>query len=53
METFAPEFASYWPSSQSRDAGGADFDRDDGDTPTQQAALEELAGRVSAARSVV
>jgi len=53
MDTFAPEFAQYWPNRQSRDAGDPDFDRDGGDTPTQQAALEELADRVSAARSVV
>ena len=56
METFTPEFAAFWLSdadtSRERRAG-------DGGTgqqslsPSQQVALEELAERVSAARSVL
>ena len=53
MATFAPEFAQYWLSGQSGDADMARADRDGLDTPTQQAALVELAERVTAARSVV
>ena len=53
MDTFAPEFAQFWLTSQAGDAGVANADRDSLDTPTQQAALVELAERVNAARSVV
>ena len=52
MDTFAPEFAQFWLTSQAGDAGVANAD-DGLDTPTQQAALVELAERVNAARSVV
>jgi len=52
MDTFAPAFAPFWQSRQANDAGGSDFDVASGDTPTQQAALEELAERVNAARTV-
>ena len=50
MESFAPEFAHYWLPSQAADVGDAKDDRRDDDA--QQAALEALADRVSAARSV-
>ena len=53
METFAPEFAHHWLAGQ---AGGDEQKRDghdDDGSSAQQQALEELVGRVSAARSVV
>ncbi|MEO5764747.1 MAG: hypothetical protein ABIR52_05505 [Casimicrobiaceae bacterium] len=52
MQSFAPEFARFWLSSQGVSAGDAKADGRDDDTPAQQAALEELAERVSLARSV-
>jgi len=53
MDTFAPEFAQYWLVGQGRDSDVANGDQGGLDTPTLQAALVELAERVSAARSVV
>jgi hypothetical protein len=53
MDTFAPEFAQYWLSGQAGDADVANPDRDNHDTASEQAALVELAERVSAARSVI
>ena len=53
MDTFAPEFAHYWLASQ---AGSDDRkpDRPDDDgSSAQQQALEALADRVSAARSII
>jgi len=52
MDTFAPEFAQYWLTGQPGDADVANAGSDN-DTPSQQAALVELAERVSAARKVV
>ena len=52
MQSFAPEFAQFWLPSQGAGAGEAKTDGGDGDTPAQQAALEELAERVSLARSI-
>jgi len=49
MDTFAPEFSKYWLA----DAATAKADAREEDTGAQQAALQELAERVSAARSVV
>jgi len=49
MDTFAPEFSKFWLS----DATSAANDARDDDAGAQQAALQELAERVSAARSVV
>jgi hypothetical protein len=49
MDTFAPEFSKFWLP----DAAIAKADARDEDTGAQQAALQELAERVSAARSVV
>jgi len=51
MESFAPEFAQFWLSSQGADAGDGAASRDD-DATAQQAALEELAERVTLARSI-
>jgi hypothetical protein len=53
MDTFAPEFAHYWLDGQAGDADVTNGEFGALDTPTQQAALIELAERVSAARSVV
>jgi hypothetical protein len=53
METFAPEFAQYWLNSQAGDADVTGPDGDNRDTASEQAALVELADRVSAARSVI
>jgi hypothetical protein len=52
METFAPEFALYWLAGQSTGAGEAKSERRDEDANAQRAALEELAERVTAARSI-
>ena len=49
MDTFAPEFSKYWLS----DSAPTAHDARDEDAGAQQAALQELADRVSAARSVV
>jgi len=53
MATFAPEFAQHWLTGHAGDSGAAQTNDDTRDTPTEQAALVELAERVSAARSVV
>jgi hypothetical protein len=50
MDTFAPEFSKFWMPEASR--SHADL-RGDDDKGAQQAALEELAERVNAARSVI
>ena len=52
METFAPEFSQFWRPEAVSTSGVLVAQRDD-DTGAQKAALEELAERVSAARSVV
>ena len=55
METFTPEFAAFWL----RDEAPGEHPRADGNasqqslSPSQQVALEELAERVNAARSVL
>ena len=55
MDKYSPEFAAYWESEASPASG-----RDHGEASTKQAlstsqerALEELADRISAARSIV
>ena len=53
MDSFAPEFAHYWLDGQAGDADVMHGEFGALDTPTQQAALVELAEKVSAARSVV
>jgi hypothetical protein len=52
MDTFAPEFSKFWLAEAARTHGDARHAGND-DSGAQQAALEELAERVSAARSVV
>jgi hypothetical protein len=52
MESFAPEFAQYWLTGQPANVGEAKDDRRDDDANAQRAALEALADRVTAARSV-
>ena len=55
METFTPEFAAFWL----RDEAPGEHPGADGNasqqtlSPSQQVALEELAERVNAARSVL
>jgi len=51
MESFAPEFAQFWLPSQRAAAGEASTGDDD--VVAQQAALEELAERVTLARSII
>ena len=51
MESFAPEFAQFWLPSRGADAGDGPATRDE-DASAQQAALEELAERVTLARSI-
>ena len=55
METFAPEFAEYWLAG-SRDAANAapaSGRGDDAAAASQREALEALAERVAAARSIL
>lgn len=52
MDTFAPEFSRFWLSATQRDVERRHDDRED-EVRRQQKALEELADRVSAARSIV
>ena len=52
MESFAPEFAHFWLSGQASSAGDTKADRRDEEASAQRAALEELAERVTAARSI-
>jgi hypothetical protein len=56
METFTPEFAAFWMSDA--DASGEHYGSEGSAgpqslSPSQQVALEELAERVNAARSVL
>ena len=53
MATFAPEFAQYWRNSHAGETDVANPDAGDHDTPSEEAALVELAERVTAARSVI
>jgi hypothetical protein len=53
MGTFAPEFSQYWMTVRGTPGEGAGVDARDDERRAQQAALEELAERVNAARSVV
>ena len=53
MNAFSPEFARHWLAGQGEFAGdAAEGHRDDPLSAAQQEALEELAERVNAARSV-
>jgi hypothetical protein len=56
MDTFSPEFSAYWQNE--RELAGERHDTESVPgrqslSPSQQVALEELAERVNAARSVV
>jgi len=56
MDRYTPEFTAFWlgdpePSSERQSAEGSSGHQ--GLSPSQQVALEELAERVNAARSVV
>lgn len=55
MDRFAPEFAAYWLTEAERpgEPDGIDHGPKQTLSPSQQVALEELADRVNAARSVV
>jgi hypothetical protein len=55
MDRFAPEFAAYWLADPERsgEPDGIDHGPKQTLSPSQQVALEELADRVNAARSVV
>ena len=54
MQTFSPEFAQHWLTdrSSSADRGSLEAHADESPSPSQQEALDALAERVSAARSV-
>jgi hypothetical protein len=54
MDTFSPEFAQHWLTDRSSSTERAPMDarEDDSPSPSQQEALEALAERISAARSV-
>ena len=56
MDTFSPEFSAYWqcePDEAGERHGVACVATHEALSPSQQVALEELAERVYAARSVV
>ncbi|MBK9114700.1 MAG: hypothetical protein IPM22_03415 [Betaproteobacteria bacterium] len=53
MDTFAPEFSKFWRPEARAGAADAAIAASDDDSGAQQAALQELAERVSAARSVI
>jgi len=56
MESFTPEFAAYWRTEAEEGTHGAPAEPREPPSrlsPSQQLALEELAERVSAARSVI
>ncbi|MGH8799932.1 MAG: hypothetical protein ACREX7_06795 [Casimicrobiaceae bacterium] len=54
MDTFAPEFSAYWLAEPDRpgDSDRVDHGAKPALSPSQQLALEELAERVNAARSI-
>ncbi len=53
MEMFAPEFSQFWLTGLSAGDSNASPELRDEEARLQHAALEELAERVNAARSVV
>ena len=55
MDAYCPEFSAFWSGSEPLDPrpGSAPIASNPGLSPAQQVALEELAERVSAARSVI
>ena len=54
MDRFSPEFAQHWLTDRSGSTDGGALERraDESPSPSQQEALDALAERVSAARSV-
>jgi hypothetical protein len=54
MDRFSPEFAQHWLTERSGSIDGGAVERraDESPSPAQQEALDALAERVSAARSV-
>jgi hypothetical protein len=52
MDTFSPELAEHWRSSHGSPVDDRSGSSDDSLSPAQQEAWEELAERVSAARSI-
>jgi hypothetical protein len=53
MSMFAPEFSHYWMGSLAAAPVDGGNDARDDDSRSQEAALQELAERVNAARTVV
>jgi hypothetical protein len=53
MSSFAPEFSHYWMGSLTASPADGEHDACDDDPGNQERALQELAERVNAARSVV
>jgi hypothetical protein len=53
MSSFAPEFSRYWMGSLAASPVDRDHEARDDDVGSQERALQELAERVNAARSVV
>ena len=55
METFSPEFAQYWldDAAVASEGAAAPLPGDDASSSSQREALEALAERVNAARSIV
>jgi hypothetical protein len=55
MDTFSPEFSEFWlpQTAQSPDREGPDAATKAAEAASQEDALEELAERINAARSVV
>lgn len=54
MSTFAPEFAQFWLAGLAAvTAAGANAEHSEDDADREKQALEELAERVSAARTIV
>ena len=54
MDKFAPEFAQHWLTDRSSSTDGLPIERhgDESLSPSQQEALDALAERVTAARSI-
>jgi hypothetical protein len=53
MSTFAPEFSQFWMGSRAAASSDGGSELRDDESRVQEAALQELAERVNAARSVV
>ena len=53
MSTFAPEFSQFWMGSRAAASSDGGSESRDDESRVQEAALQELAERVNAARSVV